>query len=332
MKPIVSIIIPFYNRENIISETLDSVLNQTFNDWECILIDDGSTDNTINVIKKYVGEDKRFSSYLRPRLRVKGPSSCRNIGLENAQGNFIIFLDSDDLLAHFCLEERVSTFNKNQNCDFLIFRMERFLEIPKKHEAKLLDLIEKTNELSLFLQLESVWQVTSPIYKKSFLCNSELKGFNENLSNFEDIEIAVKSLFLTNNYQCYKNIDSFYRNDANYKLKYNNIETKKKSVKAFIIFLNSINTFLESIPGLPKKEYYKKQLVFGYQKVFLINIKDNIGDFKIENKKIIKFLSNNSYFSIIEKIKFHFVHNILAKCHKVKGIGLYRLIKYIYKK
>ena len=83
MKPLLSIIIPTYNRAHLIEATLDSIKSQDFDDWECIVVDDGSTDNTPIVLANYVKEDGRFRYLHRPKNRKKGPNSCRNFGFEN---------------------------------------------------------------------------------------------------------------------------------------------------------------------------------------------------------------------------------------------------------
>lgn len=92
----VSIIIPCYNQAEFIEETLLSVFNQEHKQWECLLIDDGSTDNTADIFKKWTGKDNRFCYYKKDN---NGVSATRNFGLRKAKGEFIQFLDSDDLLA-----------------------------------------------------------------------------------------------------------------------------------------------------------------------------------------------------------------------------------------
>ncbi|WP_373058659.1 glycosyltransferase family 2 protein [Zunongwangia sp. H14] len=103
MSPEVSVIIPTFNRAHILQETLDSVLQQTFKNWECIIVDDGSTDHTTSLLKKYL-KDKRFQYLHRPSSLTKGACTCRNIGIANARGSYLQFLDSDDLLAPNKLE------------------------------------------------------------------------------------------------------------------------------------------------------------------------------------------------------------------------------------
>lgn len=96
--PLVSIVIPAYNRAHLINETLDSILSQTYQNWECIIVDDGSSDNTDQVVGAYQQRDYRFQFHHRPSVRLKGANTCRNIGLDISKGDYIIFFDSDDLM------------------------------------------------------------------------------------------------------------------------------------------------------------------------------------------------------------------------------------------
>ena len=106
------------------------MLSQTYTNWECILVDDGSIDLTETISINYQEKENRFHMYKRPEDLSKGPSSARNYGVTKAKGEYLIFLDADDLLATTCLENRVAQFQQNQNCDFLVFQMERFLDEP----------------------------------------------------------------------------------------------------------------------------------------------------------------------------------------------------------
>lgn len=93
----VTIIMATYNRANFILETLLSIQNQTFSDWECLIIDDGGTDNTAEVIAPILSQDKRFQFLKRSDKYIKGLPGCRNYGLDLAKGEYIIFFDDDDL-------------------------------------------------------------------------------------------------------------------------------------------------------------------------------------------------------------------------------------------
>jgi glycosyltransferase involved in cell wall biosynthesis len=107
MNPLVSIIIPVYNRANIIGETLDSILNQTYYNWECIIIDDGSDDYIDELVGFYEALDSRVKFFKRPEIDPKGANSCRNYGFRKSSGKFIQWLDSDDLLGNDKIEKQI---------------------------------------------------------------------------------------------------------------------------------------------------------------------------------------------------------------------------------
>lgn len=102
MKPMISIVIPVYNRAYCVPVCLESVKNQSFTDWECIVVDDGSTDNTVSVCLPYAESDSRFKIVVQPENA--GVSVARNRGLELAEGEYIAFLDSDDWIEPTYLE------------------------------------------------------------------------------------------------------------------------------------------------------------------------------------------------------------------------------------
>lgn len=105
--PLVSIIIPAYNRAGLIGETLQSVINQTYTNWECIVVDDGSTDKTKEVVERKAYQEKRIKFLTRNR-KPKGAQTCRNIGISAAIGDWITFLDSDDLYLPNKLEIQIN--------------------------------------------------------------------------------------------------------------------------------------------------------------------------------------------------------------------------------
>ena len=118
MENLVSIIIPTFNRASIISETLDSVLDQTYQAWECIVVDDRSNDATPELVQAYSQKDERIKFYSRPEAKVKGASSCRNYGLELSKGIYIQFLDSDDILSKEKIENQVRLLDSDNHYSF----------------------------------------------------------------------------------------------------------------------------------------------------------------------------------------------------------------------
>lgn len=114
-EPFISIIMATYNRSHLISESLDSILKQSYNNWECLIIDDGSEDETFDVIRNYLEKDKRLRYFERPVHYQKGLPGCRNYGLDLSAGEYIIFFDDDDIVhprnLEICQNELRNTLN-----------------------------------------------------------------------------------------------------------------------------------------------------------------------------------------------------------------------------
>ena len=108
---LVSIITPAYNSEAFIKETIESVLSQTYTDWEMIIVDDQSTDNTVEVVMSMISQDKRIRLYQNPRH--KGAAITRNVALKAAKGRWVAFLDSDDLWESTKLERQIQFMEAN---------------------------------------------------------------------------------------------------------------------------------------------------------------------------------------------------------------------------
>jgi glycosyltransferase involved in cell wall biosynthesis len=124
---LVSIIIPVYNRGHLIGETLDSILSQAYKNWECIIIDDGSMDETKTVVTEYCYKDSRFKSFNRPFNLVKGANACRNYGYELSKGEYINWFDSDDIMENDFIEKKVEVL-ESENLDFVISNSVNFDE------------------------------------------------------------------------------------------------------------------------------------------------------------------------------------------------------------
>ena len=111
INPLVSIVTPSYNAEKYIAETINSVLNQTYQNWEMLIVDDISTDGTLDVIKRYTDKDDRIKSFV---LEEKGGASlARNKAIREAKGKYIAFLDADDVWKVDKLEKQVAFMEEN---------------------------------------------------------------------------------------------------------------------------------------------------------------------------------------------------------------------------
>lgn len=130
---LVSIIVPVYNSEMVLSDCIESVLQQTYQDWELIMINDGSKDRSVNMINKYVTKDKRVKLINQPKNM--GVAAARNRGIEASQGRYIAFLDSDDMWKPGKLEKQLEFMSKN-NYGFTFTGYEMFdSEKPSKRTS-----------------------------------------------------------------------------------------------------------------------------------------------------------------------------------------------------
>jgi teichuronic acid biosynthesis glycosyltransferase TuaG len=110
---LVSIIIPIYNAESYLSETIESVLNQTYSHWELLLVNNCSTDISPDIIDKYVAEDRRIYRF-DTKVNTGGPAAPRNVGIGEANGDYLAFLDADDIWAANKLERQIELIEKQK--------------------------------------------------------------------------------------------------------------------------------------------------------------------------------------------------------------------------
>ncbi|WP_370479364.1 glycosyltransferase family 2 protein [Tamlana flava] len=118
-QPEISIIIPVFNRASLLPQTLDSILKQTFTNWECILVDDLSVDESYYVMGQYQNKDNRFKIFKRPNHLKKGANACRNFGFLKSSGDLIKWFDSDDIMLPKHLEIAHKKLIEN-NLDFVV--------------------------------------------------------------------------------------------------------------------------------------------------------------------------------------------------------------------
>lgn len=122
----VSIIVPCYNQADYLPETLESVLAQTYPDWECVIVNDGSPDNTDEVVHPFLEKDGRFT-YVKQLNQ--GPSAARNTGIEHSCGEFILPLDADDLIAPAYLEKAIGAFAQDESTKLVYCRADKFGQV-----------------------------------------------------------------------------------------------------------------------------------------------------------------------------------------------------------
>ena len=190
MEKLISIIIPTYNRAHIISETLNSIIAQTYKNWECIIVDDGSSDETEELIQRFIEEDKRFSFFKRPDTLVKGPCSCRNLGFEKSKGKFVKWFDSDDILLKDALQIQYVSFKKDT--DVVVSKLQ--LRDFEKKEIIEESVIFSEELIENYFIGKVTFYVSGPMWRKSFLMGKNL--FDENIRNLDDWDFNLRMLYL----------------------------------------------------------------------------------------------------------------------------------------
>jgi glycosyltransferase involved in cell wall biosynthesis len=214
----VSIIIPVYNAGEFLNETLTSVLTQQYTNWEVVLVDDGSTDNCLEIQKEFYTNNSEKVKLLKSKTAKSGAAVCRNIGIKAAVGEFIIFLDADDLLAPFCLQQRLNAMQTAPELSLAVFKQYKW-NGQEKSVTEIFNSPEQDRQtvIQLFLKMLPAWQTMAPIWKKDAL--HALGGFDEEFVYMEDPDLHLRALSNSKiNFNCFYEFpaDCFYRVDNSY--------------------------------------------------------------------------------------------------------------------
>ena len=200
--PLISIIVPCYNQAQYLSEALQSVLEQTYENWECIIVNDGSPDDTAEVADTWVEKDDRFIYLFKEN---GGLSIARNFGIEHAKGEFILPLDADDKISKAYVRDAITAFQSDASLKLVYCKAEKFGEV------------------------EGIWQLSPfSIYdlalNNMIFCSAVFKredwelvgGYDVNMIyGLEDWEFWIAILKHGGNVKCLNEVGFYYRIRAN---------------------------------------------------------------------------------------------------------------------
>lgn len=215
-EPLISIIIPCYNYAHFLNDCFINLSEQSHTNWECLIIDNNSTDNTKQVVLDFIEKDKRFSYHFQP---IKGPSAARNLGIELAKGDFIQFLDADDLLALHKFKNALSIFAMNNELDIVYSGMRYFpnenpseyyysMRLDKSTDKEWMCYAQGGMEAMLpHLLKENIMVISSPLIKASSL--KEIGLFDTSLAYNEDWELWLRFAFANKQFAVDKDANSF---------------------------------------------------------------------------------------------------------------------------
>ncbi len=256
----VSVIIPIYNVEKYIEQCMESVVNQTLKDIEIIIVNDGTKDNSMKIIEKYLSD----SRVIVINKENGGLSSARNTGLKIANGEYIYFIDSDDFIELTMLEE---LYNNSEKADIvfsdIIFYDDKTKS--KKYSEIKLSFEKKLDKGSYFLDTIPI-VVWNKIYRNEYLKKLGLT-FIEGII-YEDNDFTVKAVFQANKVKYVKNFHYYYRINRDGSIMANSKKWKeeKKNKEGNLLKINSQKAVIEDI-----EKFYQEleKIINSYEKIIL---------------------------------------------------------------
>ena len=314
MKAKVSVIVPIYNAEIYIDKCIQSIINQTLKDIEIILVDDGSTDKSVEISNKYAENDKRIKVI---KQKNKGASSARNYGISVATGDFITFVDSDDFIEIDMLEVLYNAAIDNK-CDVILSG----IKIVKDSNIE----YEFTTDSKIYTKQEvfKLFYFDKEPFSPNYACGKLIKRSVCNKVKFrEDIFLMEDTLFSVELFMnCSNNIMYIDRHLYNYVQRMGS-ESKHFSKKRITSFYA-----LEEVLNLAKSidEKYEKSFLKVYSKLILSILQDIIS-FDFENNK-------REYFKISRALNKHYVDNMKSKDISYKNkihLSIIRISPSLYK-
>lgn len=328
----ISIIIPVYNSKKYLNKCLDSIKNQTYKNLEVILVDDGSTDNSLEICKNYEKKDKRFKVFHK---KNGGTSSARNYGLKQATGDYITFMDNDDYVNNKDAFNNIYNQLKKTNPDILFHNCIYYWEDKNSFTKpntnfdrnKIID--QEKYESLKYLIKEGIFTYTvwDKVIKADLVKDNNLK-FTEGMRN-EDTEFSLKLFELSKKYDYLNKPFYVYRKNHSY------AQTSKLKYQDTLDLKNILNTYINKYANDDTEMKFYIHNYISY--LFAVYIAQTNLLFKhTKNKKVLKDLKD------MEKYKF-LLHSNLNPCmkkvslvYKVCGFDITKLlltvyIKYIYK-
>lgn len=292
----VSIIIPIYNSEKYLAKCLNSVKNQSYEDFEVLLIDDGSTDNSAMICKEFINNDSRFVYYYK---KNEGVSVARNFGINISKGKYIIFIDSDDVIAKdFLLDmiEETEKYNTFVCSDVIFFKDNEIDHIKKNKKEKKIKEFNNEKKYQI-LYTSSGGYIFNKLYSSKIIKNNKIY-FDKKIYMCEDLLFNIMYLRNCNKVTFLNKKNYYYR-------QYDSNSKDLKNKKWFTIF-NSLNKIFYDFD---KFDYKSKRR-------FIILCKDSFIESKIRryvNNRLNEFSEEIELKRKVKKYIYYFNIKLLLK-------------------
>lgn len=325
----VSIIIPVYNTEQYLKQCLDSVINQTFQDIEIIVINDGSTDNSVNIIKEYQQKDPRiiFVDF----QEHKGVSDAKNAGIKITKGKYITFVDSDDWVTKDYVKILYDNIIK-YDCDIVstnlfFFTKNKYIKNEMPHFCYKEEFFNETNKTKL-LTLNLIWNMVAKIYKNDFIKSNNISCSGQIM---DDNYFVYNAVICADNIKFVDETTYFYRTFREKSLTLN-----KNRLYYLPELFNKIKNLLVSknLYQQYKKHFYSQCYLLFASEIERTNLsKEEIKKvcFKIKNELLnekdvkVKTFAKLQYKIRLHLFAFCFKHNI-----NYKNIGTFLRKMYLF--
>ncbi len=313
-QPLVSVIIPTYNRTHIMGETLNSVLAQTYGNWECIVVDDGSNDATDELMEFYSEKDSRIQYYRRPSSLPKGANACRNYGFSRSKGEYIQWLDSDDMLSADKISKQIELLQTRRGI-LATCEWGRISENGDNTIFKNMDSYNDFNSPLSFLNKLITSQGYFPIHAylmKRTLVKQAGPWLNY-LNINQDGEFMMRIIFTTNKIYFAKNVYAFYRrsgSDSTSILKPGQFEELINSWRLIesysqIRFPNKDLIFIKEVKRRIFIKYRENtQLIKQHKFFFRTIIREEPSDLKLIFFRVInRYKASRDFLKFVKKLK-----------------------------
>jgi len=190
MTPVVSVVIPLYNKEKWIEKTLLSVLNQSFTDWEAIIVDDGSTDRSLEVVEAFI--QKNPGNWILIKNRNAGQCHTRNSGIGQAKGEYVAFLDADDVWSRNKLFEQVEILKNNSDVSLVISPYVIFSDVTKTENLRLVIHKNPKKLLKRWIEMRGYGAGTESTGLTRAKLLREIENFDESLSTSAGLYLTIQ--------------------------------------------------------------------------------------------------------------------------------------------
>lgn len=257
MNKLISVIVPVYNSEKTIKKCLQSILNQSYSNYEILVIDNCSSDNSRQIIKEMQKEDKRIKYFFTP---IKGVSNARNLGLSKATGFYISFVDSDDYISDDFFKELVNLIDEKDinlsmvNYEEVLFEQKNYDNTTKVDAKKVL-----ANDMIKFILLSKSFYrgfTCNKLFFNSIIKDNKIR-FSSELSYLEDMEFVINYL-LQIDYTMVSNKKMYYY------VQHDNSASRGLTTESLSMF-NSIHKIEKSLP-----EKYSDEINYLYTDMYLM--------------------------------------------------------------